>query len=106
MVAALVRADGRKIIASVKGWDPEAHGTHAEMAKVSPMVIGSEMPTEGETLEARTTGAVEQKKGQEEFKDCGMPCLFVMALGSLKKENNEQKFEFSSRDRLKCRNVL
>lgn len=34
---------------------------------------------------------MEQHEGQEGFKDCGLECLLLMALDSLKKENNEQK---------------
>lgn len=43
-------------------------------------------------LQIWAAGAMEQKKGQEEFKDCGTGCLFLMVLHSLKKDNSEQKF--------------
>lgn len=43
-------------------------------------------------LQTWATGAMEQKKEQEEFKDSGTECLFLMVLNSLKKGNSEQKF--------------
>ena len=46
---------------------------------------------EGKPSGAWTTCATEKNKGQEEFEDCGVECLFLMALDSLRKENNEQK---------------
>ena len=46
---------------------------------------------EGKPSGAWTTCATEKNKGQEEFEDCGVECLFLMAPDSLRKENNEQK---------------
>ena len=46
---------------------------------------------EGKPSGAWTTCATEKNKGQEESEDCGVECLFLMALDSLRKGNNEQK---------------